>query len=333
MLLKPQGMKQLVFVVLISWLVPLFARAQTTKPIPQVDHVIIISIDGLRPDVLLRADAPTIRGMMSRGCFTFWARTTAVALTLPSHVSMLTGVIPVKHGIHWNEDLPLAHPYYPKVPTLFELARKRGLTTAMVAAKSKFDVFEKPGALNWYFVPPPAPQPAATLPMEKQSTKDTTTPDNQITAISIRILKDHQPNVLFIHFASTDVIGHNPAMGWGSAAQLKDVTKIDADIAQILRTDNKLGLTNRTAIILSSDHGGAGYTHGADDPRSRHIPWIITAPGIRSNYDLTLLPELTVNTYDTFATACWLLGITPPAGIDGKPIVEILPANKRELMQ
>ncbi|HEY1685984.1 MAG TPA: alkaline phosphatase family protein [Tepidisphaeraceae bacterium] len=325
-------MKQFVFVLFLLF-IHVACLAQTTKPIPQIDHVIIISIDGLRPDVLLRANAPNIRNMMAQGCFTMWARTTAVALTLPSHVSMLTGVIPVKHGIHWNEDLPLARPYYPKVPTLFELARKRGLTTAMVAAKSKFDVFEKPGALNWYFAPPVPSLPAANLPMEKQSTKDTTTPDHQIADLSIQFLKAHQPNVLFIHFASTDVIGHKETGGWGTPEQVNDVGEIDGNIGRILQAVKQLGLQNHTAIILSSDHGGAGHTHGADDERSRHIPWIIDAPGIRTNYDLTRLPELTVNTYDTFATACWLLGIHAPAGIDGKPIIEILPAKSRELLK
>ena len=65
-------MSKYVFAIVFVWIIPLAALAQTTKPIPQIDHVIIISIDGLRPDVLLRADAPTIRSMMARGCFTFW---------------------------------------------------------------------------------------------------------------------------------------------------------------------------------------------------------------------------------------------------------------------
>jgi hypothetical protein len=79
-----------------------------------------------------------------------------------------------------------------------------------------------------------------------------------------------------------------------------------------------------TAIILSADHGGAGRTHGADDARSRHIPWILSGPGIRKNFDLTALPELEVNTYDTFATACYLLNIPVKTKIDGKPIVEAI---------
>src|SRR5690349_13962728 len=79
---------------------------------PLVRRVLLVSIDGLRPDLVLRAKAPMIVSLMDRGCFSLWATTTAVAITLPSHTSMLTGVTPSEHGIDWNTDLPLVHPVY-----------------------------------------------------------------------------------------------------------------------------------------------------------------------------------------------------------------------------
>ena len=111
-----------------------FASVPTTRPIAQVDHVLIISIDGLRPDVLLRADAPRLHKLCDEGTFTFWARSTPASITLPTHVSMLTGVTPEKHAILWNADLPLREPVYPSAPTIFELAHKAGISTAMVAS-------------------------------------------------------------------------------------------------------------------------------------------------------------------------------------------------------
>ncbi|MGH7682478.1 MAG: alkaline phosphatase family protein, partial [Candidatus Eiseniibacteriota bacterium] len=93
-----------IFLTLV-WLLVLGARpipSGTPRPVPAITRALIVSIDGLRPDLLLRADTPTLHGLMRRGTFTMWARTTAVAVTLPSHVSMLTGVTPGKHGIEWN---------------------------------------------------------------------------------------------------------------------------------------------------------------------------------------------------------------------------------------
>jgi len=72
---------------------------------PAVEHVVIVSVDGLRPDMMLRTNTPVMKSLMRSGCYTMWARTTEVSITLPSHVSMLTGVVPERHAIWWNIEL------------------------------------------------------------------------------------------------------------------------------------------------------------------------------------------------------------------------------------
>src|SRR5690349_16024485 len=97
------------------------AAKPTTRPVDAIDRVLVISVDGLRPDLLARAYTPNLHALMQAGSFTLWARTTAVSVTLPSHVSMLTGVTPQRHEIDWNRDLPLSKPVYPRGSTLFDL--------------------------------------------------------------------------------------------------------------------------------------------------------------------------------------------------------------------
>src|SRR4051794_806960 len=46
------------------------------RPIEQIRRVMVVSIDGLRPDLLLLADAPVARSLMKRGCYSMWAMTT-----------------------------------------------------------------------------------------------------------------------------------------------------------------------------------------------------------------------------------------------------------------
>ena len=41
------------------------APAKPSKPIPAVEHVVLVSIDGLRPDLALRANMPTLRRMLN----------------------------------------------------------------------------------------------------------------------------------------------------------------------------------------------------------------------------------------------------------------------------
>ena len=280
--------------------------ARPAKPIPAVERVMIISADGLRPDVLLRARAPNIRRLMESGSFTMWARTVPQSVTLPSHTSMLTGVTPEKHRVLWNSDLP--GPVFPQVPTIFEVAKKAGLTTAMVTGKSKFDSLARPGSVDWENVK------AAT--------------DAEVGSRAAALLREHRPHVFVVHFPGADKAGHDK--GWGSPEQLAAIETIDRSIGDLLAALEEAELDGSTVVILSADHGGAGKGHGPNDPRSRHIPWIASGPGIRKGYDLTRDNTLHVNTEDTFATACWLLGLRT-GRIDGKQVEQVL--EDRELLR
>src|SRR5689334_12837495 len=55
------------------------------------DHVVVVSIDGLRPDAIARFKAPTLTRLMHEGRYSLSAQTISLSLTLPSHTSMLTG--------------------------------------------------------------------------------------------------------------------------------------------------------------------------------------------------------------------------------------------------
>ncbi len=76
-------------------------------------------------------------------------------------------------------------------------------------------------------------------------------------------------------------------------------------------------------VVISSDHGGAGLTHGPNDPRSLSIPWIVTGPGVRRGYDLAQKAERKVRTEDTYAMACRHLRLSTPE-VAGKPVLEAL---------
>ena len=285
------------------WAIP---TGRLERPVPAIQHAIIISIDGLRPDVLLRANAPNIRRLIESGSFSFWARTTALSITLPSHTSMLTGVPPSRHGIIWNDDRPLDPAIYPRVPTLFDLAHRAGYSTAMVASKSKFAILNKPGTLDW-------PMIANRSGMR----------DADVAINAAKIIHEHKPQVMFVHFGETDYIGHQ--VGWGTPQQLATIEAADAGIGKLLAALEEEHLLDSTLILVTSDHGGQGRSHGPDDPRSRHIPWIAVGPGIRKNLDLTTYPRAAIQIEDTFATVCWILGIpTAPDYLFGTPIKEIV---------
>src|SRR5206468_1999611 len=140
---------------------------------------------------------------------------------------------------------------------------------------------------------------------------------------ALEIIRGHAPEVMLVHFPSVDNTGHG--IGWGSPEQMKAIEEADAAVGEVLKCLDERQLSESTLVIVTADHGGAGKSHGPDDPRSRHIPWIAVGPGIRTHVDLTSYAKLVINTEDTFATVCWMMGIPPTlADLDGVPVKVIV---------
>ncbi len=284
----------------IACLCALLCLCATVEAAPPSEaRVLIISIDGLRPDLLLLADTTRLRALIAKGAHTFYANTTDHAVTLPSHTSMLTGFAPDVHGVHWNGTNPELG--YPKKPTILELAKQAGYTTALVSGKAKFLTLAEPGTVDF----------VAISNEEKGTDADT-------AAAAIEIIREHQPQVMFLHLPEVDSVGHK--MQWGSPEQLQAIVAADRQVSAVLLALEAAGVLEKTVIFVTADHGGAGGSHGGVDPRSRLIPWIVSGPGIRAGFDLTRDRELTVNIEDTFATAAKILGIPIPEGAKGKPV-------------
>ena len=280
------------------------AGVSAHRPVSGISRVLLVSVDGLRPDLILRANTPVMRELMARGSYSLWARTTDMAVTLPSHTSMLTGVPPTKHRVDWNSVLPPGRDPYPAWPTLFEIAHRAGYTTGMVAGKSKFVALARPGSLDHSYVPM---EPVAT--------------DGAVADTAIRWIAAFAPQVLFVHLPSVDTAGH--AEGWGSKGQLAAVETADRCIERILDAVRSSRRLDSTLVIVTSDHGGQGKTHGPNDARSRMVPWIAVGPGVCVDVDLTTDADLDVATEDTFATLAYVLGIDLQRPIDGRPVTRI----------
>jgi len=310
--LPPAARRAWVTWLLLASLVVLFCGRALADPAGPVaggrsKRVLIISVDGLRPDLALRGDCPNLRDLMARGSFTMWAQTTPSGKTLPSHTSMLTGRTVPDHGIHWNsEKKPASADYiYAQVPTLFALAKQAGYSTALVAGKAKFRAVAQPETLDHQFL------------------AEGTTGDHETTEQAIRLVREHAPQVMFFHLPDTDSTGHG--RGWGSPQQMRAIANADRCIGRLLTAMENRRVLDDTLVIVTADHGGWMKDHNGSDARGRTIPWIATGPGVVAGQDLTLVDKLEVRTEDTFATACAYLEIPLPAACAGKPVTAIFP--------
>jgi predicted AlkP superfamily pyrophosphatase or phosphodiesterase len=106
---------------------------------PRAEHVIVVSIDGLKPEYYLeeRWPTPALRQVMKRGAHAVAVQAIFPSLTYPSHTTMATGALPARHGIWSNreiiasEDPPwLWDASLIRVPALWDAVRASGGTTA-----------------------------------------------------------------------------------------------------------------------------------------------------------------------------------------------------------
>lgn len=311
-------------------------------------HVVIISVDGLRPDGITAVRAPVLMSLMEQGATARHAETVRPSVTLPSHTAMLTGLDFKNHGVVWNNYRPghIAH------PTVFSLSASSGYSTAMLFAKDKFHYLANPDQVHWIYGPgipnvipkledvtrsdfkentgpdptsagsPPVAGPEKPGPAPAASGPRPTTSADGIA----RSFQEEWPKakyqMTFIHFGEPDGAGHG--RGWMSRSYLDAILKVDTAIGKILDTLRASGELPNTAIIVTADHGGSGRQHYSlmlpDTPENVTIPWICVGPGVKPG----LVIDRLVHTYDTAPTALSFLGVPLPEGIDGRPVDEVL---------
>jgi predicted AlkP superfamily pyrophosphatase or phosphodiesterase len=273
------------------------------RPVPTftgvTEYVVLVSIDGLRPDAISPSDTPTLHRLTFEGSYTMSAATILPSKTLPSHTSMLTGQPPSIHGVSWNTNARLTKRKV-SIPTVFGVLRNEGFVTAAFFSKSKFTSLQKAGTLDYSQAPRglfgfwPA---------------DRTVRDVQ------GYMTTERPNLLFVHFGDPDHAGH--ASGWMSPRYGEAVKRVDDAIAKLLTIAEKSFGAGNFTLIVTADHGGHDKNHGSSDPLDVTIPWIAWGDGVNP-------AELSrpVETFDTASTVLWLLGMAEPSTWAGEPVTE-----------
>lgn len=273
------------------------AATPGARPAAITQHIVIISMDGLRPDAIDRFGAATIQRMMRHGSYTLQAQTVEPSRTLPAHASMLAGVEPPIHGITWNHHAPGNM----ILPTVFDLATEAGLTSAAFFSKAKLSQLTGPGDVDHLKV-------RSRWSLRQWDAEHT-------FAEVIEYLEDgNRPNLLFVHVAEPDQTGHEH--GWMSEEYGEAVLETDRELAELLATADHAFGSGQYTVILTADHGGVGHGHRTSDPRSTRIPWVTWGKGVTCGKRV----KQAVRTTDTAATVAWLLRLDVPRQWSGRPV-------------
>jgi predicted AlkP superfamily pyrophosphatase or phosphodiesterase len=268
------------------------APTETATPAPHATRVLILSIDGLRPDAIALAPMPNLLALMQNSAYTLNAQTVFRSVTLISHASMLGGVCPSKHDVDWNDYIPERG--YARGTDLFDIAHAAGLQTVMYVGKEKLRQITEPASTDTFVYV-----------------------NDRDLVLTEKLIADFPQDfgVLFIHFGTPDGMGH--IYGWMSPQQFSVLYRADEALGQILAELDARGLREETLILITADHGGHDTTHGTDLREDMTIPWIIAGPGVQPKVLTTQ-----VHTMDTAATAAFMLGLPIPPEWDGVPVYE-----------
>lgn len=263
------------------------AAARTSAQAPNVagraaDHVILITIDGLRPQVYLDAERegvaiPNLTALLKAGSGAEGVVVAYPSMTYPSHTSIVTGVSPARHGIISNTQFdPLngSRAWFSensamKTPALWDVAGKNGLKTAGVSwpvtVGATMDVLypesnQAPPDSTWLARARKDSTPglvdAVVNDLGGFGERDNLDPvkrDRFAAAVARRIIRTERPNLMVVHLMETDSAQH--ANGPGSPQARAAFERVDAHIGAIVQATEDAGIRGRTAFLITGDHG------------------------------------------------------------------------------
>ena len=237
--------------------------------------VVLIVVDGLRPDAVTANGMPVLHGLMRLAWRAEQAVTVRPSVTVAALTSLATGVSPATHGI---TEAGLRH--LPKVRNLQPLPlelKQLGVETTVVAP-----------------VLPGGGRFLAGILLRLGGADRLTTPASAPGALldaTVRHVEGNPNRELVVAYLNdADLAGH--AWGWMSPAYLRAARAIDSAMARIVR----LTTDQETLIVITADHGGGGVLerdHDHPHPTNDAIPLMFlggrVAPGCFSGGSVRLL--------------------------------------------
>jgi predicted AlkP superfamily pyrophosphatase or phosphodiesterase len=253
----------------------------------------MISVDGLKPEYVLDADAhglkiPFLRslvrdGVHARGVTGVWP-----TVTYPSHTTLLTGLTPAEHGIYNNLEFDPKHKFAEswfwyaqqiRAVTLWQAAHEAGLITASIGWPVSVGATQVDYLIPeyWRIFRPTADlnpsdadmiaalsRPEGMLQDMQQRLgpymlgNDPTPPGDEIkTRYALDILRAQKPKFMTIHLSSLDEEQH--VHGPFSAEANQDLEAIDGWLAQLFAA-SRANDPEAVALVVS-DHGFTQITH------------------------------------------------------------------------
>ncbi len=225
--------------------------------------VLLILVDGMRPDSLDVCEHPFIRKMGESGSYAADSRAVMPSVTLPCHMSLFHSVAPDRHGILTNTYTPQVRP----VNGLCEQLRLAGKTNALFYSWGELKDLARPDSLAL----------SVFISGHLYTYK---TANETLTREASRYINSTHPDFVFLYLGETDEIGHQ--YGWMSDEYIQSVYDSWSCIEQIVQD-----IPEHYTTIITADHGGHDRMHGTDSAEDMTIPLFIRRNQPGSKLDLS----------------------------------------------
>lgn len=256
-----------------------------------MNKVILISIDGMRPDGLLNCGNDYVKELTKKASYTFNAKTVFPSITLPCHLSMFHSVPPERHGTLSNDYVVPVRP----VSGLFEALKASGKRCAMYYGWEPLRDIGRPGSL------------IASDYINAYSFEHT---DGMLTNRALDYIKLASPDFVFLYMVETDDKGGHDA-GWMSETYLDYLSRAIDNVKKVVE---KVG--DEYFVIITADHGGHDRIHGTDLSEDMTIPMFFCGECFTKEKELE-----NVSILDIAPTIADIMNIVAPREWEGKSLV------------
>ena len=256
------------------------------------EKVILVSVDGMRPDGALACGHPFVGEMMERGACTLASRTVFPSVTLPCHMSMFHSVPPERHGITTNLYMPLARP----LPGLAEQIARAGGVCAMYYNWEPMRDVARPGSMKYAEF------------IECYSAEGT---DGLLADAAIARIRASAPDFVYLYMVETDDKGGHDH-GWMTPEYLGYVR---AAIDSVRRVWEAAG--GEYTMLVTADHGGHDRSHGTELPEDMTVPLFCLGPRFTPGRTLT---DVTI--LDVAPTVADVMGVAPAPEWEGRSLAQ-----------
>jgi arylsulfatase A-like enzyme len=333
-------------------------------------NVILVSVDTLRADSLSlygnpRETTPAIDAWARAGGTTFETVVAQAGWTLPSHVSMLTGLDALEHGVNFNSPAPGS------LTLLAELFRSAGYRTAAFTGggwmspefgfSQGFDRYlywrgdneaelrdhmerllawldghaDRPFFVLFHTYEPHGPyrarQPHFDRLYDGALADRIADVDWEVSSPNTGVSR-RRVEFAWRQRPAEDAASDSDMLELTTGLYESGVAYVDEQMERLFRRLRELELEDRTVVALTSDHGEALGEHGLQGHGYLYddnllVPLVIAAPDLDRAVSTV---EAQVRSLDVMPTLLDLAGLPSPAGIDGRSLVPLMRGEEEQ---